>query len=162
LSISEEESSSVIKKLNPFKATGRIDIPFFVLKWLGSPLASLSKPLFQSCINFSHYSIAFCYSKPVPLIRPGKQNFLIPRAWWPIALLSMLGKVLESFIALEILSLSEEHALLPAQHMTACFGMSTDTALDFLVQQICATSRTRTGWQLCYYLTLPGPLPGWY
>ncbi len=35
--------------------------------------------------------------------------------------------------------MSEEHSLLPAQHMGARPGRSIDTALDFLVQQIHAT-----------------------
>ncbi len=35
--------------------------------------------------------------------------------------------------------MSEEHSLLPAQHMGACPGRSIDTAIDFLVQQIQAS-----------------------
>jgi hypothetical protein len=44
--------------------------------------------------------------------------------------------VLESVIAPLILTLSEEHSLLPAQHMGARHGTSIATALDFLVQPI--------------------------
>ncbi len=47
--------------------------------------------------------------------------------------------MLESVIARQILTLSEEHSLLPAQHMGASPGRSIETALDFLVEQIHAT-----------------------
>ncbi len=41
--------------------------------------------------------------------------------------------------------MSEEHSLLPAQHMGACPGKSIDTALDYLVQQIHATWQNEDG-----------------
>ncbi len=50
-----------------------------------------------------------------------------------------IEKVLKSVIAQQILSLSEEHSHLSAQHMGACPSRSIDTALDFMKQQICAT-----------------------
>jgi hypothetical protein len=139
MSISEEEISSVIKKLHPFKAAGSDGIPFFILKFLGSPLVSFLKPLFQACIDYSYHPIAFCHCNTVPLRKPGKGDYSVPGAWRAIALLNMLGKVLESVIARQISSLSEEHGLLPAQHMGADPGRSIDTALNFLVQHIHAT-----------------------
>jgi hypothetical protein len=51
----------------------------------------------------------------------------------------MLGKVLGSVIAHQILSLSEEHTLIPAQRMGARPGRSIDTALNILLQQVHAT-----------------------
>ncbi len=47
--------------------------------------------------------------------------------------------MLESVIAQQILTLSEELSLLPAQHMGARLGRSIDTTLDYLVQQIHTT-----------------------
>ncbi len=109
MSISEEEISSVIKKLHPFKAAGSDGIPFFVLKCLRSPLVSFLKPLFQACIDISYQPTAFCHYNTVPLRKPGKGDYSVPGAWQPIALLNTLGKVLESVIARQISSLSEEH-----------------------------------------------------
>jgi hypothetical protein len=51
-------------------------------------------------------------------------------------LLNTLRKVLETVVASWISALSEEHGLLPLQHMRACPERSTDTALDMLVKQI--------------------------
>jgi hypothetical protein len=50
-----------------------------------------------------------------------------------------MGKVLKSVIARRISTLSEEHSLLPAQHMGANPSRSIDTALNYLVKQIHAT-----------------------
>jgi hypothetical protein len=53
--------------------------------------------------------------------------------------------MLESIIARQISSLSQEHSLLPAQHLGACPGRSIDTNLDFLVQKIHATWQNKDG-----------------
>jgi hypothetical protein len=129
----------LFKKSHPFKAAGSDGIPFFVLKSLGSPLVSFLKPLFQAFINLSYHPTAFCHCNTVLLRKPGKGDYSVPGAWQPIALLNTLGKVLESVIARQISTLSEEHSPLPAQHRGARPGRSIDTALDFLVQQIYAT-----------------------
>ncbi len=47
-----------------------------------------------------------------------------------------LGNVLEAVVASRITALSDDHGLLPPQHMEACSGRSTETALDMLVEQI--------------------------
>jgi hypothetical protein len=57
----------------------------------------------------------------------------VPGAWWPIALLNTLGKVLESIIGRWILSFSEECSLFPAQQMGSCPSRSIDTTNNFLV-----------------------------
>jgi hypothetical protein len=139
MSISEEEISSVINKSHPFKAAGSDGISFFVLKCLGSPLVSFLKPLFQACINFSYHLAAFYYCNTVPLRKPGKEDYSVRGAWPPIAVLYTLGKVLESVIARQMSSLSEEHSLLSTQHVGAHPSRLRDTALDFLVQQILAS-----------------------
>jgi hypothetical protein len=92
-----------------------------------SPLVSFIKPLFEACINFSPHLTAFCHCNTYLLRKPGKRDYSSPGAWQPIALLNMLGIVLESVIAQQILSLSEEQYLLPAQQIGTCPGRSLDT-----------------------------------
>ncbi len=139
MSISEDEMASVIKKSNPFKAAGSDSIPFLVLKCLGSPLVSYLQPLFQACISIYYNPTTSCYCNTVPLKKPGKEDYSATGAWRPIALLNTQGKVLESVIARQISTLSEEHWILPAQLLRARPGRSIDTALNFLVKQIYAT-----------------------
>jgi hypothetical protein len=136
MSFTGEEISN---KSHPFKVAGSDGIPLFILKCHGSPLISFLKPLFKACIYVSYDPTAFCHSNTVPLSKPGKGDYSVPVAWQPIALLDLLVKVLESFLAQNILSLLEEYGCPPAQHEWVCPGKSMDTALDFLVQQIQAT-----------------------
>ncbi len=67
MAIFEEEISSVIRKLHPFKVAGSDGIPFFILKCLGSPHVLFSKPLFPACIDFSYHPTAFRHCNTVPL-----------------------------------------------------------------------------------------------
>jgi hypothetical protein len=53
--------------------------------------------------------------------------------------------VLETVVASRITALSEEHGLLPPQHMGARPGRSTDTALDMLMKQIHAAWQADDG-----------------
>jgi hypothetical protein len=66
--------------------------------------------------------------------------------------------VLESVIAQQISSLSEEHGLLPAQHMGARPGRSIDTAFDFLVQQIHETWQNKDGGAMLLLIDMTGAL----
>ncbi len=68
----------------------------------------------------------------------------------------MPKKVLESVIAQQILSLSEEYSLHPAQHIGASSGRSIDTALDFLVKQNHATWQNKNGVATLLLLDMPG------
>jgi hypothetical protein len=126
----------LLKRRTPSRQQVVIPSPFSFTSVLEAILFLLDKPLFQACIDFSYHPNAFCYYDTVSLRKPGKGDYSVPGAWQPIDHLNTLRKVLRSVIARQILSLSEEHSLLPAQHIEACPGRSIDTALDFLVQQI--------------------------
>lgn len=47
------------------------------------------------------------------LRKPGKPDYLVPRAYRPISLLNTLGKLLEIVIARRLLYLAEKYGLLP-------------------------------------------------
>jgi hypothetical protein len=126
---------------------------------------SYLRPLFQACIDFSYHPTAFCHCNIVPLRKPGKGDFSAPGTWRPIALLNTLGKVLESVIERQILTLTEKHSLLPAQHMGARPGRSIDTALEYLDQQIHATWQNKDGVAMLLLLDMTGAfdrvVPAW-
>ncbi len=46
-----------------------------------------------------------------------KEDFFVPRAWLPIALLKRLEIVLKSIIAQQIVSLLEKQSLFPARYI---------------------------------------------
>jgi hypothetical protein len=117
------------------------------------------------CIDLSYHPTAFCHCNTVPLKKSGKSDNSVTRAWRPIALLDTLGKVLESVIAQQILTLSEEHSFLPAQNMGARSNRLIDTALNFLVQQIHATWHIKDGLAMLLLLNMTGAfdrvVPAW-
>jgi hypothetical protein len=156
MKICQEEIISFIKWLHPFKAAGSDGIPFFVLKCLGSPLISLLQPLFQAFLNLSYRPTTFHHCNTLPLRKLGKGDYSVHGTWRPIALLNTLERTLISVIAGQILSFSEEHSLLPTQHIGACPGRSIDTALDFLVQQIHATCQNKDGVAMLLSLDMIG------
>jgi hypothetical protein len=71
-------------------------------------------------------------------------------------LLNTIREVLGTVVASRITALSEKHGLLPPQHMGACHGRSTDTALDMLVKQIHAVWQADDGVASSLFLHMTG------
>ncbi len=140
-----DKLASALSKAHLHKAPGPDGILMFFLKLLGRPLLEYLQPLFQACLQFSYHPLHFKHSSTVALRKPGKGDYSAPAAWRPVALLNTLVKVLEAVVASRITALSEEHGLLPPQHMGARPGRSTDTALDMLVKQIHAAWQADDG-----------------
>lgn len=67
------------------------------------------------------------------LKKPGKPDYQQPKAWRPIALLEVLGKVIEATIGNRLRTLAENHNLIPERQMGARKRHSTDTALVLLL-----------------------------
>ncbi len=140
-----EEIASALSKAQPHKDPGPNGGPMYFIKLLGRPLLEYLQPLFQACFHFSYHPLHFKQSSTVALRKPGKGDYSVAAAWQPVALLSTLGTVLETVVASRITVLSEEHGLLPPQHMGASPRRSTDTALDMLVRQIHAVWQADNG-----------------
>jgi hypothetical protein len=78
----------------------------------------------------------FHHPRTVVLRKPQKPTYNIAKAYRPIALLNMLGKVLEKIVARCISALVEEHGLLPTTQMGVRPGRSPITTLEMLTEQI--------------------------
>ncbi len=85
------------------------------------------------------------HSSTIALRKLGKGDNFAPAAWQPVAMLNTLGNVLEIIVASKITVLSEEHCLLPPQHMGAQSERSIDTALDMPFKQIHAPCQANNG-----------------
>lgn len=134
--ISYDTVSSVVRRTSPFKAPGVDGIPTGFLQAMGEPLVCALQLLAQSSWNWAHFPRPFRTAKTIVLRKPRKASYSSPKSWRPIALLSTLGKVIESITASYLQKLAEDHSLLPTMQMGARQGRSTDTALDVLVYQI--------------------------
>lgn len=72
--------------------------------------------------------------------KPHKDDYLITKAYRPIALLDTIGKALESVLAKRISALTELHSLLPKTHFGGRRGTSTEHAIHYLLE------KTYKGW----------------
>ena len=70
----------------------------------------------------------------IVLYKPSKLDYSNLGAWRPIALLSTLGKVIETLAAHRLSSLAERQGLLPDNQMGNCTNRSIETALELLVE----------------------------
>lgn len=112
---------------------GADGIPNGFLKAPGKPFAEAMAALTQACWATAYYPKRFRTARTVAIRKPGKDDYTLPNAWRPIALLSTIGKVVEAITAAQIRRLAEDHAAsLPNG---ARQNRSTETALDLIVNQ---------------------------
>lgn len=134
--IEVEEVQKLISERQSNSAPGADGIPNSFLKALGRPFAEAVAALAQACWNAAYYPKRFRAARTVAIRKPGKDDYTLPKAWRPIALLSTVGKVIEAITAAHIRRLAEKHSMLPAQQMGARPNRSTETALDLIVNQV--------------------------
>lgn len=77
------------------------------------------------------------------LKKPEKRDYTKAKAWRPISLLSILGKLLEAAVAERISFAVETHGMLPANHFGARKARSTEQALLLLQECIYKAWRSR-------------------
>ena len=134
---------SIVQKVKPDKCLGLDEIPNRFLKAMGEPLIKALQALITAVIKVNHYLIRFRAARTIVLQKPSKPDYADPGAWRPIALLSILGKVVETLLAHRLSALAEKEGLLPDSQMGNRTNRSTETALELLVEQIHTTWRTK-------------------
>jgi hypothetical protein len=134
--ISNDEIKHASLRTKSDKAAGPDQIPNRVIHILARHRDSLLKTLFQACWDLAYHPIAFHKAVTVFLRKHGKGDYTDPAAYRPIALLSTLGKVLESIVSTRLRDLAETHTLLPDSQYGARPGRSTETALFQIIEKI--------------------------
>jgi hypothetical protein len=72
----------------------------------------------------------------VVLRKLGKDNYLVPKAYRPIALLNTIGKVIDAVVARQLSYLAKTHYVLPATYIGGRKMRSTDYALYTVTRKI--------------------------
>ena len=134
--VTDEEVYSILKKVKPDKCPGIDGIPNRFLQAMGAPLARAITELINTCWRLEYYPQRFRQARTIVLRKPEKDDYSVPGAYRPIALLSTIGKVIESLAARRLQDLAEQHNLIPETQMGNRPNRSTDTAVDLLVEQI--------------------------
>ena len=136
LIITKAEVVDAIRRPKADKAAGPDGVPNRILQVFPEKLAEALTPLYQACVDIGYHPVAFKEANIMAFKKPGKEDYTVPKAYKPIALLNTLGKTLESIVAKKIMYLAEQHRLLPDTHMGARRGKSTESALELLTEQI--------------------------
>ena len=106
--------------------------------------------LFQGCLLIGHHPAIFQSATLAIIPKPNKPDQTSPRAYQPIALLSVLGKGLERLLARNIswlainlrILLDQQFGALPLQSsvdLTTCLTHNIETALNSKLQAILLT-----------------------
>lgn len=125
-----------IRYAAPRKAPGIDGIPNLVLQHHLDILAPHFLALFRACLRIGHSPEHFQKSRTVILKKAGKANYVDPKAYRPIALLSTIGKAIESIVALRLSWLAEHHQLLPTNHFGGRKNLSSEHALHILMDRV--------------------------
>jgi hypothetical protein len=97
--ITELEIQRSLRAAKGSTAPGEDGLPTLVWKHLWKFLKKIITGIFTVSINLGYYLKRWRSAKTVVLRKPGKSDYLIPRAYRPISLLNTLGKLLEAVIA---------------------------------------------------------------
>ncbi|XMA13648.1 hypothetical protein WAI453_006439 [Rhynchosporium graminicola] len=134
--ITEREVLQAIASTPPKKAPGPDGIINRVLHIIAAQLAPHLTRIYNWSLRLGYCPAHFRQSTPIVLRKPGKDNYTVPKAYRPIALLNTIGKLMDSIIARRISYVTEAHQLLPSTHIGGRKGRSVDHALHTIVEKI--------------------------
>ncbi|QRV86981.1 Reverse transcriptase from transposon X-element protein [Ceratobasidium sp. AG-Ba] len=131
-----EDVRSAILDLKPLKAPGPDGLPACVYIEGVELLAPLLQRAFLASLTHGIYPTYWRHSRTVVLRKPGKPDYTVSKAYRPIALLNVVGKILSSCVATRLNRLAEQHNWLPAHHFGGRQGRTTTDALHLLVKRV--------------------------
>lgn len=122
-------------------APGLDGIPTAILRIAWPSIEPLIVDLYQKCLQFGHHPAPFRSATLAIIPKPKKPDQTSPRAYRPIALLSVLGKGLERLLARNISWLAVQLRILTNQQfgalplrssvdLTSCLTHDVETALN--------------------------------
>ena len=139
--LSEDQLRHRLARLQPYKAPGEDGIPNIVLKEAAKRLIPYLLRIFQAMFDLGTYSDRWCSWDTIVLRKPGKPKYDMPKAYWPIALMNTIGKLLSTIVVEDMAFMCEKHQLLPDTHFGGLSGRSTSDAMHYLVNKIKSTWR---------------------
>jgi hypothetical protein len=136
MDIKEDDIRGAIRYVAKDKAPGPDQILnrilHAVIEWITPHLHII----FNACVRNGYHPTAWKRATTLALRKPNKEDYTIPKAYRPIALLNTMGKILELVMARKLSQLAEENNLLPQSQMGARKGRSMETALQLLTEQV--------------------------
>jgi ribonuclease HI len=134
--ITEREVLQAIISTPPKKAPGPDGIINRVLHITAAQLAPHLTRIYNWSLRLEYCPAHFRQSTTIVLRKPGKDDYTVPKAYRPIALLNTIGKLMDSIIARRISYVTETHQLLPSTHIGGRKGRSVDHTLHTIIEKI--------------------------
>lgn len=134
--LTEDEIEEAVLRVKPWKAPGVDGLPNVVWKETWSVLKEWIHAIFRASIRLGIMPTAWKTARILPLRKPNKPDYTVPKAYRPISLLSTLGKILELVVARRLSYWAETRDLLPTNQFGARPRRSCEQALILLLEKI--------------------------
>lgn len=131
-SIEEDDVRHAIVDTSPYKAPGPNGICNIVFKRNAPALIPYLTHLFNAVFTLHTYFDPWKELTTVVLRKPGKADYLIPKAYRPIALINTTCKLLTAIVTCQLTHILEKHELLPSNHFGGRPGRSTSDSVHLL------------------------------
>jgi exonuclease III len=134
--ITEKEILEAIRSTSPLKAPGPDGLPNRVLQVTADIIVGHLEIIFNQSLRISYCPAHFRSSITVVLRKPDKDDYTLPKAYRPIALLNTIGKIMDAVLARRLSYLVEAHNVLPNTHIGGRKLRSTEHALHLIIEKI--------------------------
>ncbi|CAK1546866.1 unnamed protein product [Leptosia nina] len=94
----EQELNRVLNSFNPKKAPGRDGLSFDICREAIMVDPTLFLALINKCLSIGHFPTIWKEATVVILRKPGRTDYTIPKAYRPIGLLPVMGKIAEKLL----------------------------------------------------------------
>jgi hypothetical protein len=143
--ITEKEILEAIKSTSPLKAPGPDGLPNRVLQATADTIVDHLASIFNQSLHIGYCPAHFRSSTTVVLRKPGKDDYTVPKAYRPIALLNTIGKIMDAVLARRLSYLVETYHVLPNTHIGGRKLRSTEHALHLIIERIYKAWNTGRG-----------------
>lgn len=114
--ITEGELTQAIFGQNLKKAPGPDEITINIWRRLLKYVFPWIKWLYQTSLDLGYVPKLWRTARIIALKKPGKSDYTLPKAYWPISLLLIISKGLKAIVAARLSYLAERYLLLPKNY----------------------------------------------
>jgi exonuclease III len=134
--VSYEDIRSILSSKLSWSAPGHDYIPFGFLKAMGPPIIHALRLITDASWKLGHFPALFKQARTVVIKKPQKPSYEVTKGWRPIALLPVIGKVVETITARRLAAAAEAAGVLPDTQMGNRTNRSTEHVLDLITSQV--------------------------
>lgn len=131
-----EEVERRVFAANSWKALGDDGLPAVLWQQVWPVVKERVPQLFQVSLDEGTLPSQWRNAKVIPLRKQDEPNYQLAKAYRPVSILAILGKILESVVVDRISYMVEELGLLPTNHFGARKRRSTEQALTLVQEHI--------------------------